>query len=102
MSIGVSFKNCVTSNAKILRRRKPGSRMRTLFAYKGIEKEKSQGLQATIMNWKTPRSKPKEISKQISETESAKSKNPSVKPSKNKENASMKSRNRQRKSSRQA
>ena len=72
MSIGVSYKNCVTSNAKSYRKRKPGSRTRTLFACKGIGNEKSLGLQATIMSWKMPRIKLKETSRQRSEIESAK------------------------------
>ena len=98
MSIDVSYKNCVTSNAKNSRKRKPGSRTRTLFACKEIGKEKSLGPKATIMNWKTPRSKLREISRQRSETESAKSGNQSAKASKNNVNALMKSRNRQRRS----
>ena len=98
MNIDVSYKNCVTSNAKSYRKRKPGSRTRTLFACKGIGKEKSLGPQATTMSWKTPRNKPKEISRQRSETESAKSRNQSAKASKNNVNALMKSRNRQRRS----
>ena len=79
MSIGVSFKNCVTSSAKNSKRRKPGSRTRTVSAYKEIKKERSQRTQATIMNWRMPRSKLKEINRQRSETGSAKSKNRSVK-----------------------
>ena len=98
MSIDVSSKSCVTSNAKTLRKRKLGSRMRTLFVCKEIKSVKSLGPQATIMSWRTPRSKPNEISRQRSETGSAKSKNPSGKASKNKENALMKNRNRQRRS----
>ena len=98
MNIGVSYKNCVTSNAKSYRKRKPGSKTRTLFDCKGIGKEKSLGPQATIMSWKTPRSKPKEISRPRSETGSAKSRNQSVKVSKNNVNALTKSRNRQRRS----
>ena len=98
MSIDVSSKSCVTSNAKTLRKRRLGSRMRTLSACKETEKERSPEPQDTIMSWRTPRSKPNEISKQRSETGSAKSRNQSVKASKNKENASMKNRNRQRRS----
>ena len=72
MSIGVSYKNCVTSNAKSFRKRKPGSRTRTLFACKEIGKEKNLRPKATTMSWKTPRNKLRETSRQRFETESAK------------------------------